>query len=39
MTMTMSTERVMFSRAREELASDKNLRGTPVIELVKEPEK
>ena len=23
----------------EELASDKNLRGTPVIELVKEPEK
>ena len=33
-------EGIKVSKERlEELASDKNLRGTPVIELVKEPEK
>ena len=33
-------EGIKVSKERlEERASDKNLRGTPVIELVKEPEK
>lgn len=37
---TFPREDLKVSEARlAELASDKNLRGTPVIELVKEPEK